>query len=118
MVGFNNIIVFNNNGKIIDYQKSYNKEYAKILNIFLPLNFNNKKNYHIELSMAIDNTYPREIIKIDGVKSEEDLNKYTFNLSELYRNYYVAQKKKPGLSRIRLYTDNGRVKFESESFRI
>ena len=30
MVGFNNVIVFNNNGKVVDYQKAYNDEYGKI----------------------------------------------------------------------------------------
>lgn len=118
MVGFNNIIVFNNNGKITDYQKSYNNEYAKIVNIFLPLNFNSKKQFKAELSMSVDNTYPKEVVKVEGYKSETDLNKYIFDLSELYRNYYVAQKKKPGLCKIKLYSDNGRVKFESESFRL
>lgn len=118
MVGYNNIITFNNNGKVTDYQKAYNDNYAKILNVFLPLSFNNHKCYHAELSMAVNNTYPKKVIRVDGVKSDTDLNKYIFDLSEIYRLYYEAQNKKPGLCRVTLYSDNGRAKFESESFRI
>lgn len=38
-VGFNNNVVFANTGKIIDYQKSFNDNYTKILNVFLPPSF-------------------------------------------------------------------------------
>lgn len=118
MVGFINSIVFNNNGKIIDYQKSYNDNYSKILNIYLPLNYNNKKNYTAKLYMAIDNTYPREIISVQGNKSDTDLNKYIFDVTEIFKEQYIKQKRKPGLCRIKLSVDDGRIKFESESFRL
>lgn len=115
MVGFNTTIVFNNNGKIIDYQKAYNQNYGKTVNIFLPLNFNNKKNYKAEMSVAINNTFPKEIEIVEGVKSDSDLNKYTFDVTQLY---YLNVKKKLGLSKIKLYSSNGRTQFESESFRL
>lgn len=119
MVSFNHIITFNNNGKITDFQKSYSDNYLKTLNVFLPLNYNNKKQYHAELSAAVENTYPRQIVTVEGFKSDTDLNKYVFDLSELYRSLHSSStRKRLGLCKIKLYSDNGRVKFESESFRI
>ena len=114
MVGFNYVITFNNNGKITDYQKDYNKETSKIVNAFLPLNYNNKKNYKAVMSVAVANTYPTQVLKVEGYKSESDLNKYIFDLTQLYN----STKKKYGLCRIELFLDNGRTKFKSESFRI
>lgn len=115
MVGFKNSIVFNQNGKVVDYQKSYNKEYDKTLSVFLPLNFNNKKHYRAELSISLNNTYPKQIEIVEGYKCEDDLNKYEFNLTQLY---LLDMKKKLGLCRFKLYSDNGKVRFESESFRL
>ena len=115
MVGFNHIITFNQNGKITDYQKSYNKEYAKKLNIYLPLNFNNKKRYIAELSVAVNNTFPKQIIKVEGYKSDTDLNLYQFDLTNLYN---LQARKELGLFKFKLYSDNHRTKFESEVFRI
>lgn len=114
-VGFNHVITFANTGKVTDYQKSYTENYAKIIKCYLPLNFNNKKNYHAILSVAINNTYPKEIVKVDGIKSETDLNCYEFDVSEVYRQYYPT--KKIGLMKITLLNDNGRAKFQSETFR-
>ena len=37
------------------------------------------------------------------ISTETDLNKYMFDLTNLYRNYYSAQNKKPGLCKIKLY---------------
>ena len=115
MVGFNNIITFNNNGKVTDYQRAYNKEYGKTLKVFLPLNFNNKKDYIAKLTVAINNTYPKEIKIVEGIKSETDLNCYEFDLTQLF---YKLVKKQIGLCRVCLVTDKGRVRFESESFRV
>lgn len=115
-VGFNHIIVFANTGKISDYQKSYNDNYAKTVKCFLPLNFNNKKQYQAILSVSINNTFPKEIVEIIGYKSDTDLNCYNFDLSEVYKQYKTQQK--IGLTRFTLIEDDGRVKFRSESFRI
>lgn len=115
-VGFNNNIVFANTGKIIDYQKSFNDNYAKILNVFLPPSFNCKKQYKAILSIAINNTFPKEVENVLGVKSESDLNCYIFDVSDLYRKYQLL--KKLGLSQFRLFAEDGRTKFKSESFRI
>lgn len=115
MVGFNHVIVFNQNGKVIDYQKSYNKENAKKVKVILPLNFNNKKNYKAELSVAINNTYPKEIRTAEGYKSESDLNVYDFDLTQLF---FLQTNKKLGLFKLKLYSENNRIKFESEVFRI
>lgn len=116
MVGFNNVIVFNNTGKVSDYQKSYNDNYAKTLKVYLPAYFNNKKLYDAVLSTAINNTFPKQIETVVGIKSEYDLNCYEFDLSDLYAKY--KQHNKIGLTRFTLYCDNGRQKFQSESFRI
>lgn len=118
LVGFNNNLVLGKRGKIYDYQKSYNNENSKLLNVFLPLNFNNKELYTMELAMAIDNTFPKDVVIVKGVKSETDLNKYMFDLTNLYRNYYSAQNKKPGLCKIKLYSENENLIYESENFRI
>ena len=115
MVGFIYNITFNQNGKIIDYQKSYNNTYGKVINIFLPLNFNNNKEYKAQLSIAINNTFPREILFIDGYKCNDDLNKYAFDLTQIYLQ---DKDKRLGLCEIRLLTENNRTKFKSESFRI
>lgn len=115
MTGFNHVIVFNQNGKISDYQKAYNKENAKTIRICLPLNFNNKKNYKAELSVAINNTYPTQVETVEGYKSETDLNVYNFDITQLY---YLQAKRKLGLFKFKLYSDDGRTKFESEAFRI
>ena len=115
-VGFNHIIIFNNNGKIVDYQKAYNNQYAKTVKIFFPSNINNRKNYSAILSTAINNTYPKQVEFVEGVKSETDLNCYVFDLSEIYRKYKNLQK--IGLTRVKLICDSGRDKFCSETFRI
>lgn len=115
-VGFNNTIVFANTGKVMDYQKSFSDNYAKILKVFLPPNFNNKKQYKAILSVSINNTFPKEIENVLGVKSDSDLNCYIFDVSELYRKYQSL--KKLGLTQFRLFADDGRTKFKSESFRI
>lgn len=115
MIGFNHVIVFNQNGKVVDYQKTYTKEDAKTIRVCLPLNFNNKKNYRAELSVAINNTYPTQVEIVEGYKSETDLNVYNFDVTQLY---YLQAKKKLGLFRFKLYSDNGRTKFESETFRV
>lgn len=116
MIGYNYIIVFNQNGKIQDYQKAYNSETAKTINLFLPLCFNNKKQYRAELSIAVNNTFPKQIITVCGKKAENDLNKYIFDLTAIYSS--TLTKNKYGLCKFKLLSDNGRVKFESESFRI
>ena len=115
-VGFNYIITFNNNRKISDYQKSFNNNYDKHIKFFLPLNFNNKKDYKAYLSVAINDTFPKKIEKIVCYKSETDLNCYEADISELYRNYEML--KKIGLCRFNLDCDDGRSKFISETFRI
>lgn len=115
MVGFKHKITFNNNGKITDYQKSYNDNYSKIVEVFLPLNFNNKKKYKIRLSASINNTFPKRIEEVEGIKSDTDLNKYTFDVSNLF---LLTKNSKLGLCKIRLINDSNRIKFESESFRI
>lgn len=116
-VGFNNIITFNNNGKVTDYQRAYNNNYDKTLKVFLPLNYNNKKEYLAILSVSINNTFPKQIEKVIGYKDDTDLNCYIFNLSELYRIYEPL--KKIGLSKLTLLNENtNRMKFQSESFRI
>ena len=114
-VGFNYVITFNNNGKVTDYQKSYNENYGKFIKIFLPLNFNNRKNYNCILSVAINNTFPKVVESVLGCKEELDLNCYNFDISELYRKY--GSMRKLGLMRIKLLEDDGRCKFTSESFR-
>lgn len=116
-IGFFHVITFNNNGKITDYQKSYTDNYDKKLKVFLPLNYNNKKEYTIILSVSINNTFPKQIEKVIGYKDDTDLNCYIFNLSELYRKY--SSLKKIGLSKLTLLNENSnRTKFQSESFRI
>lgn len=115
MTGFVYNITFNQNGKITDYQKSYNRDNSKIVNIFLPLNYNNKKEYNAILSVAINNTFPRKIVYAEGFKSLTDLNKYTFDITQLYLQ---EKDKRLGLCEIRLTTDNNRTKFKSESFRL
>lgn len=115
MVGFESIVTFNNNGSVRDKQKAFHNEYDKKLIVFLPLSFNNKKRYRAELSTAFDDTYPKRIVIVAGEKSETDLNCYTFELSEMFQ---AVQHSKVGLSKVILYTDKGRKKFESELFRI
>lgn len=115
-VGFNHIITFANTGKITDYQKSFTDNYAKTLRCFLPLSFNNKKQYKAKLSIGINNTYPKEIVEVIGTKSETDLNCYDFDLSQVYSQYGYF--KKIGLIRLTLQRDDGRVKFQSETFKI
>lgn len=116
-VGFNYVITFNNNGKISDYQKSFNNNYAKIVKIFLPLNYNNRKEYEAILSVSINDTFPKQIETVLGYKSDSDLNCYIFDISELYRKYKSF--KKLGLTRLKLLCSNSnRTKFQSESFRL
>lgn len=115
MVGFNHIVIFNNNGKITDFQKAYNKESQKTLSVFLPLNFNNKKRYKAVLSIAVNNTYPKRIETVEGFKSEADLNKYVFDITQMFA---LNANKKFGLCRVKLVDDNNRTQFESESFRL
>lgn len=116
MVGFNHFITFNNNGRITDYQRNYTKDYAKQVHIYLPPNFNNKKQYNAVFSVAVLDTYPKQILTVEGEKSDTDLNKYTFDLTNLYLQ--LKSQNKLGLCRVKLTSDNGRTKFESESFRI
>lgn len=114
-IGFNHTITFNQNGRVVDYQKEYNKLNAKRVCVILPLNHNNKKENNIELSVAINNTYPRQIEKVKGYKSDTDWNMYYFDITQLID---VKKRKNIGLSKIKLYSNKGRVKFESEHFRI
>lgn len=114
-VGFNHIITFDKCGKISDYQKAYNNDYAKTVKIFLPLYISNKNFYNCYLYVSINNTFPKEIIKVCGDKSNTDLNCYIFDLSEIYRQFEPF--KKIGLSQIVLMENNKYI-FKSETFRI
>ena len=114
-VGFKYKIVLSNNGKIADYQKSYDNNYDKEIRVYFPLQINNKKNYKAILSMSINNTFPKQIESVIGVKDDTDLNCYIFNVSELYVKYKPV--KKIGLSKVSLLTEDGRPKLISESFR-
>lgn len=114
-VGFNHIITFDKNGKILDYQKAYTDNYAKELKVFFPLNFNNKDDYAAILSVAINDTFPKQIETAVGSKSDTDLNCYIFDISELYREYKNFNKL--GLMKIQLFYNDGKCKFTSESFR-
>lgn len=114
-VGFNHVITFANTGKVTDYQKNFNDNYAKIIKCFLPLSLNNKRQYQACLTVGINDTFPKEIITVEGKKSDTDLNCYEFDVSEVYRLYYKT--KKIGLMKITVSKENGRVVFQSETFR-
>lgn len=115
VVGFNHVITFNNNGKVTNYQHSYNKNNAKKLTVFLPLNFNNKRKFTCNLSVAVTNTYPTQIEVVEGIKSETDLNCYEFDVTQLY---LLNARRRFGLCKIKLLKSNGRTEFESEAFKL
>lgn len=115
MVGFNHVITFNNNGKVTDYQRNFNKNNAKKLTVFLPPNFNNKRNFNCTLSIAVLNTYPTQVEVIEGCKSDTDLNCYEFDVTQLY---LLNARRKFGLCKIKLLKGNGRTEFESEAFKL
>lgn len=115
MVGFDNYITFNKDGKILDYQKSYNSLSTKKLSVFLPLNYNNRSPYKAKLYISINNTFPKRVEFVEGIKCEDDLNKYEFDLTQFY---VLNTFRKVGLSQFVLYEDNNEVKFQSEVFRI
>ena len=115
MVGFSYIITLNNNGKITDYQKSFDNNYKKEIKVYFPLQINNKKNYQALLSVSINNTFPKEIETVIGVKDDTDLNCYIFDVSEIYNKYKYF--KKLGLSKISLLCEDNRPRLISESFR-
>lgn len=116
-VGFNKIITFDEQGKITDYQKSFSNNYSKIVKIYLPMKF--CSNDYIKqtpmLMININNTFPKIVEKILGVKSETDLNCYIFDLSVFYANYYNEHK--IGLSKFILENDNNII-FTSQTFRV
>lgn len=114
-VGFNHIIAFNRKGKVVDYQKSYNDNYAKTIRCFLPQNISNRDCYRAYLAVDINNTFPAMIVKVVGKKSETDLNCYDFDLSDVYEQYKVFDK--IGLMQVILAEDNDDLVFKSESFR-
>lgn len=114
-VGFNHIITFDRKGKVIDYQQSYNDNYAKTIRCFLPQNINNRNCYRAHLAVRINNTFPVMIVKVVGNKSETDLNCYNFDLSDVYEQYKVFNK--IGLMQVILTEDNDDLIFKSESFR-
>lgn len=115
MVGFRTVVVFNNNGKVTDRQIAYDDNYGKELVVFLPLNFNNRKQFTAELTTSVEDTYPKRLVTIEGKKSETDYNCYTFDLTKLLE---ATKNFKLGLSKVILYTDRRRKRFESELFRM
>lgn len=115
MVGFSHNIILNDYGKIEDYQKNYNQNYSKILNVYLPLKFNNKKHYKAELQVSITNTFPKRVESVTGYKVETDFNRYEFDVTQLY---YLNIKRKFGLCQIVILDDKDNVVFKSENFRL
>lgn len=115
-VGFNHKIVFANTGKVSDFQKCFNDNYGKLVSCYLPLDINNRKHYTAVLSIAINNTFPLQIVDVYGKESETDLNCYQFDVSEVYRQYHESRR--IGLAKLTLKRDSGRNRFQSETFRI
>lgn len=114
MVGFNSCIVFDNNGKINDYQIGYTNNYKKLIKAFLPFSFNESNSFSKAIiKIAIQNTFPRKIVTLCGKQAKSDPNCYIFDITNTYTEYL---KYGLGLMSIEIVCDNGN-KFKSHSFR-
>ena len=115
-VGFNFVVTLDKQGKITDYQKSYNDNYAKIVKVFFPLCFNNKDiTANATMITAINNLpMSKETYVTTGIKVMSDLNCYTFDVSNLYEKY--KNDDKIGLSKV-CYSCSS-FDFDSEAFRV
>ena len=115
-VGFDFVITFDKDGEISDYQKSFNLNYSKNISIYLPLNFNNREKCRPRLLVSINNTFPKQVEIVEGHKCENDLNKFDFDVTQLY---YLAMHRKFGLCQFILYSDDyEEIKFKSRNFRV
>lgn len=91
-VGFDKVIVFDNYGKVLDTQTNYNENYKKTITAFLPysLKFDfNKIPDDLEpmLLVSINNTFPKQIVTINGLTSVTDYNKFRFDISDIEHKY-------------------------------
>lgn len=120
MVGFDCVAVFDSNCKLLDYQKAYTDNYMKTLNAFLPSEvgrkLKNKNRYVTVLNTAINDTYPKQIVKTDGALSDTDFNCCIYDITNLFE---IDKSKRLGLSKIVVIdTNKNRTIYETELFRL
>ena len=122
MIGFDLNLVFNDNGKVIDYKKAYNTEFKKQVKVYLPMKFctNTTKMNGLKdkakLHIAINDTYPSNIEEVLGYKIESETNCYAFDILVLYQKY--EEENRIGLAQFELTDCCCSTLFLSQTFRI